>query len=318
MKYITLKGIKDNKYIEKKCSRLIMGSGQFYQYESEEDNFKILDNFIEMGGNMFDTGHQYFNSEVTLGKWIKERGNREKIYILTKGAHPDDGEPGKRVNPASITKDVLESLERLNIGYIDFYALHRDDPSKEVGPIIEVLNEHLAAGRIHAIGASNWTYERIQEANEYASKHGLIGFTFNSPSLSLAKCNEVPWPDSIVADQEMIDWHKGNQLPLLSWSSQAMGFFSGKFSPEDRSNEELVRVYYNDENWKKYEIAKEIGSQKNMSAIQISLAYVLNQSFPTAAIIGPMEVSELASSLEGSKIRLTADEIKWLDLTEIE
>lgn len=96
------------------------------------------------------------------------------MIIMTKGAHPDDGEPSNRVNPRAIHNDVPDSLEKLRTSYIDLYALHRDDPSVEVGPIVEALNEHVAAGRIHAIGASNWTYNRIQEANDYAWTHGLV------------------------------------------------------------------------------------------------------------------------------------------------
>lgn len=316
MNYITLKGIVENKSIEKKCSRLIMGTAHFYQFNDKERAFTIMDEYVRARGNMFDSAHQYINSEVVLGEWAESRGIREDIYILTKGAHPDDGEPGPRVNQAAITKDIMESLERLRTNYIDFYALHRDDPSVEVGPIMEVLNEHIAAGRIHAIGASNWSHTRIQEANDYAAKHGLIGFTFNSPNLSLAQCNRPRWPGCVSVNEEISNWHKGTQMPLLSWSSQAGGFFSGRFTPENRENEEMVQVYYSEENWERFNRAEKLAEEKGASAIEIALAFVLNQPYPTGAIIGPEKVEELLSSIKGAEIHLTAKEMDHLNLIE--
>jgi len=316
MNYLTLRGLADNKSIEKKCSRLIMGTAGFYQFADKEQAFTIMDQYVQAGGNMFDSAHQYINSEEILGEWVESRGIRKDIYILTKGAHPDDGEPGPRVNREAINKDVKESLARLRTDYIDFYALHRDDPSVDVSLIMQVLNEHIAAGRIHAIGASNWTHTRIQEANDYAAKHGLIGFTFSSPNLSLAHCNKPRWPGCVSVNEEISDWHKGTQMPLLSWSSQAGGFFSGRFSPENRENEEMVDVYYSEGNWERLNRAQKLAVEKGTSAIEIALAYVLNQPYPTAAIIGPEKVEELLSSIKGAEILLTSEEVDLLNLSE--
>ncbi|MFJ5624090.1 aldo/keto reductase [Peribacillus loiseleuriae] len=317
MNYITLKGLVDNKSIEKRCSRLIMGTAGFYQFDDKEQAFTIMDQYVQAGGNMFDSAHQYINSEEILGEWAEARGIRKDIYILTKGAHHDDPEPGPRLYPEAINKDVKESLERLRTDYIDFYALHRDVLSVDVGPIMEVLNEHIVAGRVHTIGASNWSHSRIQEANDYAAKHGLVGFTFSSPNLSLAKCNKPRWVGCVSVNEEISNWHKGTQMPLLSWSSQAGGFFSGRFSPENRENEEMVELYYSEDNWERYNRAQKLALEKGASVIEIALAYVLNQPYPTAAIIGPEKVEELLSSIKGSKILLTAEEIDLLNLHEL-
>ncbi len=91
-------------------------------------------------------------------------------------------------------------------------------------------------------------------------------------------------------------------MPLFSWSSQARGFFTGRFTPEDRSNEDLVRVFYNDENWERYRRAEQLAKEKGVETIQISLAYVLNQSFPAAAIIGPQNHKEMVSCREAANI----------------
>jgi aryl-alcohol dehydrogenase-like predicted oxidoreductase len=298
--------------VDKAISRLIMGTGDLRKLEEPER--MMLDAYIRAGGNTFDTAHQYRNKEVILGQWLAEKKLREQIVILTKGAHHDDGSPGPRVNPQAIRKDLLESLDRLGTDYVDLYALHRDDPDAKVGPIMEELNEHIQASRVRAIGASNWSFERIQEANDYAASHGLIGFTFSSPNLSLAKPNEPRWEGCVSADGDTCTWHGHNQLPLLAWSSQAGGFFSGHFTPDNQENLEMVRVYYNDDNWERYRRAAKLAADKNVSPIQIALAYVLNQSFPTCAIIGPRNPDELQSSIEAMHIQFTPDELAWLNL----
>ncbi|WP_306454048.1 aldo/keto reductase [Evansella halocellulosilytica] len=301
------------KRIEKQCTNLIMGTAHLYP-DRLEHACGMLDAYLEAGGNTLDTAHQYEGSEEVVGEWLEKSKKRDQIQLITKGAHPDDGEPGNRVNRDLVKKDLYESLDRLKTDYIDFYALHRDDPNVEVGPIIEALNEHIETGCIHTIGVSNWSNERIQEANDYAVANGLVGFTFNSPNLSLAKCNEPRWPGCISLDKKGIDWHAENQLPVFSWSSQAGGFFSARFSPEDRSNREMVRVYYSPENWERFHRASVLAEEKKVTPIQIALAYVVNQPFPTAAIIGPETKEELLSSVEGANITLSKHDMDWLDL----
>ncbi|MBB6672456.1 aldo/keto reductase [Cohnella nanjingensis] len=302
MAFMTVNGIR--------LSRLIMGTGDLRKLNGTE----MLDAFADAGGTTIDTAHQYTQAEKILGAWMRERGNRERLVILTKGAHHDDGSPGARVNPEAIRKDLNESLERLGTTYIDLYALHRDDPEAPVGPIVEELNRHLADGRIRAFGASNWTRERIQEANDYAEAHGLSGFSFSSTNLALATANEPRWPGCVAADEATREWHERTQIPLLAWSAQAGGFFSGLFSPEDRSNAEMARVYYSNDNWRRYERARRLAADKGVSATQIALAYVLQRPYPTAAIIGPRSEAELKDSLEAERLALTGPELAWLNL----
>lgn len=306
MKTITIPGL------EKPVTTLIQGS-DYFKPSVYENVCNVLDRYVAIGGNTIDTAHIYCGgeSEVAIGMWMKERNNREDLVILTKGAHHDH--TGPRVNAEAISKDLFESLERLQTDYIDLYALHRDDPTVPVSEIVEALNEHIKAGRIKAIGGSNWTVERLQEANNYAAEKGLVGFTFSSPNLSLAKANEPFWAGCVSADATDCGWHKDHQFPLLSWSSQARGFFTGRFSPEDRSDSDIVRVFYSDENWERLRRAEQLAKEKGVSTIQIALAYVLNQPFPTCALIGAQNEHELQSCYEGSLITLTEEEINWLE-----
>lgn len=307
MEYIQIKGSP------KKVSRLMKGSDYFFHHAYEKASAN-LDAFMAIGGNSIDTAHIYCGgqSEEVIGRYMQERGNREDLVILTKCAHHDHN--GPRVNKEAIQADLTSSLARLQTDYIDLYALHRDDPAMPAGEVIEILNEHVKAGSIRAIGVSNWTWQRIKEANEYAEANGLVGFSFSSPNLSLAKANEPFWAGCVSADEETCAWHEQEQFPLLSWSSQARGFFTGRFTPEVRDNADLVRVFYSDDNWERLERAKQLAEKKGVSAIQIALAYVLNQPFPTCALIGAQTSEELHSCDAGSLIELTKEEMDWLDL----
>ncbi|MDP4097279.1 aldo/keto reductase [Paenibacillus sp. P96] len=307
MEYIRIEGT------HKSVSRLIKGS-DYFTHEDYDTAARNLDAFLEAGGNTIDTAYIYTGgqSEEVIGRYMKEKGNRDQWVILTKGAHHDQN--GPRVHRAAIDADLARSLERLQTPSVELYALHRDDPSVPVGEILEALNRHIEAGTIEAIGASNWTWQRLQEANEYAAAHELQGFSFSSPNLSLAKANEPFWSGCVSADQETCDWHERQQLPLLSWSSQARGFFTGQFTPERRDNEDLVRVFYSEDNWERLRRAEQLADQKNASTIQIALAYVLNQPFPACAVIGARTPAELESCAEGAGIKLTQEELQWLDL----
>lgn len=306
MKTITIPGI------EKPITSLIQGS-DYFKPSVYEKVCNVLDRYVAIGGNTIDTAHIYCGgeSEVAIGMWMKERNNREDIVILTKGAHHDH--TGPRVNAEAISEELFVSLDRLQTDYVDLYSLHRDDPTVPVSEIIDALNEHIKAGRIKAIGGSNWTVQRLQEANEYAAENGLVGFTFSSPNLSLAKVNEPFWAGCVSANATDLAWHKEHQFPLLSWSSQARGFFTGRFSPEDRSNSDIVRVFYSDANWERLRRAEQLAKEKGVTTIQIALAYVLNQPFPACALIGAQNEQELQSCNEGSMIVLTEEELNWLE-----
>jgi len=296
-------------------SQLIMGT-DFFRLDNPDEIHYIMEQYLAIGGNTLDTALVYCGgeSEQAIGKWLEETEKASEINILTKGAHHDDN--GPRVNAAAIRSDLMTSLERLRTDYVSMYALHRDDPQVPVGLILEALNEHVEAGRVGAIGASNWSEKRLQAAAEYAEQHGLIGFSFSSPNLSLAKANEPYWANCISIYEAGLKWYEQHQLPLLSWSSQARGFFSGRYSPDNHENADLVRVFYSDDNWERLRRATELAERKGLTAIQIALAYVLNQPFPTCALIGPRSETEMLSCQEGAQITLTAAELAWLDLSE--
>ena len=311
MEHLTIPGVA------KPISRIVLGTLVFSP-NKEMTGEELLDGFCAAGGNAIDTAHAYGGgaSERVIGTWLKTRDNRGEVFLIDKGAHHTPKVPRPRLNPQEIKCDLDESLDRLHTDYIDLYLLHRDDPQIPVATIIDYLNEEIEAGRILAFGASNWTHQRIQDANEYADQNGLIGFAVSSSNLSLAVPMEAMWPGVLSASEEAQRWHRENQFPLIPWSSQARGFFSRQFTPENRDDENMVRVYYNRDNFERLKRAQTLGKEKGFTAIQIALAYVVHQPYPTFPIVGPCTLEELASSLEALKIELSNDEMRWLNLQD--
>ena len=132
--------------IEKPVSRLVQGTMALSPTDLTR-SYRLLDDTFAQGCTAFDTAHVYAGGdcERTLGGWIQERGLRDQVVIITKGAHPNADR--QRLTPSDINADLSDSLERLQTDYVDLYLLHRDDPTVPVGPILETLNEHQRAGR---------------------------------------------------------------------------------------------------------------------------------------------------------------------------
>ncbi len=304
MKYAEIKGI------EKKVSRIVMGVDNQLTFPHAAVMF---DDFVEKGGNAFDTAYIYGGGlqEKLLGQWVKSRNIRKDIIVIGKGAHTPF------CTPQDLTKQLLISLERMQTDYVDIYLLHRDNPEIPVGEFVDVLNQHKKAGRIKVFGGSNWTLERIDQANEYAKRNGLEGFSVVSNNFSLARMLQPIWHGVVSSsDEKSRKWFEKTQIPLIAWSSQARGFFTGKYSPEYKDEPEMVRCWYSDDNFKRLERAKQLAKQMNVPTTAIALAYVLCQKFLIFAIIGPRTLSETRTSLKALEIQLTQQQLRWLNLEE--
>lgn len=310
---------------DKPVSRVVQGTSIApVNMQNRDGCFALFDAVMELGINAFDTAHQYADgdAERLLGQWMAERGLRERVFILSKGAHHTQDR--RRVTPADITGDLMDSLARLETDYIDLYVLHRDDPSMPVGPIVEVLNEHHAAGRIRAFGGSNWSVERLVEANEYAIQHGLRPFSASSVHLSLAVQLKSPWRDCVTITgagaEAARDWYARTQTPIFAWSSLSGGFCTGRFTRDNLSaftgeNDRLViDCYADDENFTRLERAQKLAATKGLTLPQMALAYVLNQPLNVFALIGHQSRQEAAETAVACDVTLSVEEMDWLDL----
>ena len=145
-------------------SRLVMGCDN---QQTLAHASAMFDHFFAAGGNTFDTGYIYGGGlqERLLGRWIANRGVRDQVAIIVKGAHTP------HCDPPSIQSQLTESLERLGTDHADFYFMHRDNLEIGVEEFVDVLDAEVRAGRIRTFGGSNWTPARIDAANAYAAAH---------------------------------------------------------------------------------------------------------------------------------------------------
>ncbi|MCZ7645378.1 MAG: aldo/keto reductase [Planctomycetota bacterium] len=308
--------------VNKPVSRLVLGT-MIVSSDDPEKSFALLDEFVTAGGTTLDSAHVYGGgkSERGIGLWMERRGNREQVVVISKCSHPNADR--KRVTPYDIASDLHDSLARLRTMYIDLYFLHRDDSELPVGPIVEALNEHHAAGKIRAFGGSNWTHQRLEEANAYAAKHGLVPFSISSPNLSLADQQQSPWgPDCItISGPKHADarcWYAEHKMPIFAWSSLARGFFSGRLNRENFKEAALdpsvVKAYCYEENFQRLERAAELAKEKGLSVPQVALAWVLEQPIDIYALIGAANREEIAANVGALGLKLTPAECEWLDL----
>lgn len=138
-----------------------------------------------------------------------------------------------------------------------------------------------------------------------------------SNHFGLAESQDVQWIGSRhVTDRASKEWLRERQIPLLSWSSQSRGFFTGRARPEDLPDPEMVRCYYNDENFERLRRAEQLAAELGVATTAIALAYVLNQPFPTFPLFGPRSIDETRTSMAALSIELTQAQSNWLDLVE--
>ena len=293
-------------------SNLVMGSVSFFLGDQERSNER-LDAYVESGGNAVDTGRIYGGgeSEPAIGNWLASRGIRDEFVVLTKGCHPHG--QTRRVTREALESDVSESLKALQTDMIDIYLMHRDDLRVPVGEIIGWLNEHVSAGSIKTLGASNWTRARVQAANDFASETGQSGFEVVSNYAGLAVTNEPMWWECIEMDADYRNWLAATKTPNFCWSSLSHGFFSRKHDSGDPEHDDMVRTYGSDENRNRLQKAAELGRSRNLSATQVACAYVLSQKYPSFAVVSPENLEELNQLVEASAVSLGDDELNWLE-----
>lgn len=295
--------------IAKPASAVMLGFEFFPNFAAAS---LTLDAFYEAGGNAFDTAYVYGGgkTESIFGDWHTSRKvPREEIVLIGKGAH------SPLCYPDMIAKQLDQSLNRLKTDYVDIYFMHRDNTAVPVGEFVDAMDAEVKAGRIRGIfGGSNWTRARFDEAIAYAEKNGKAAPAALSNNFSLAEMLDPIWAGCVAAsDDEWKAWLNAKQIPNFAWSSQGRGFFTDRAGRDKQNDEELVRVWYSDRNFGRRDRAIELAQKLGRNPIHIALAYVIAQPFPVIPLIGPRTIAELEDSLSALDIKLTPEQVKWLE-----
>ena len=272
----------------------------------------VWDAWMEAGGNAFDTGFVYGGGlhEKVLGDWLRARGVAKQAVVIAKGAH------SPYCTPRSIGIQLAISLERLQLDSAAIYIMHRDNPAVPVAEFVDALNALKSAGKIGIFGGSNWSPARIAEANAYAAANGLEPFRVLNNNLSLAVMEKPVWAGCITSNTpDTLSYLRDTGMTHLSWSSQARGYFLPEALrnrlPADTAPETCFGSPANAERRTR---AETLASERGVSAHNLATAWVLGQSFPSLALIGPRSPGEIASTLPGAALTLTPAEVLWLNL----
>lgn len=315
MEYGNIKGIS------RPVSRIFFGTAVGPMLAGENMD-AVLDGALEQGINAFDCARSYGQAEKVLGDWIRRRGCRDQVTVLSKCGDIRNGVV--HVDAQVIREQLEASLRTLKAGVIDLYLLHRDDPLTPVGEMIDELNRAVKEGKIRAFGVSNWKTDRIREADAYAERTGQSGFAVSSPNWGLARQMDDLWGGGCVTisgPEHAADraWYAETGMPVIAYSSLGRGFFSGKFRAFDEAGAKSVldsyaqKGYLYPENMRRLRNAEILAEKKGASVAKIAMAYVLAGEMNVFAVVSTTKAERLAESAEAAEMRLTAEETAFLE-----
>ena len=315
MRYDILNGTND------KISRIALGTDVYGTALDCGTSISLLDNYCELGGNVIDTASVYGGenehiSEKLIGKWLKDKQCRDKLFISTKGGHPKTSDMSiSRLSPREIESDIDESLKNLGTDYIDIYWLHRDDISIDSGIIMDALDNLVKKGKTRYIGMSNWTCGRIDEANAYARKTGRTEIISSQIQYSAAHAVvENNDPTLVLMNDDEYDYFSKHDLSVFAFASQAKGFFSKLAKGGIDALSEKARIrYLSDINLKIFECIKTVAENHGAAVGEIVIASLIcNSAFQTVPIIGCKNITQLTETLNGADVRLSAEECDYI------
>ncbi len=302
-------------------SKIVMGGYGMGDEKDYQLTCSQLDYYLSQGGNCIDTARRYgFGvSEQTIGRWMRERGNRNQIFLCTKGGHPPkESLHISRLSRQEIDSDLEESLRDLGTDRVELYFLHRDDVTRPVSDIMETLDRHVRSGKVLALGASNWSPERIEEANRFARENGLTPFSASQIQWSLARTTPEMLRDDTLQtmNPQAYEWYQREQMPVFSFSSQSSGFFQRYIAHDNAPIDPKIQKwskYLTPENQKRAERIKELSRETGYSVSGLALAYLTGNLVPTLPIIGCGSMETLRDSLAQTDIVLTQEQIAYLE-----
>ena len=296
----------------RKSSRILLGTAYFGDGIDKDNAFLMMDKFREMGGTHIDTARLYADgkAEEIVGEWVQSRNAKEMI-VSTKGGYYDmDCGEKPRLCKSDITYDLEQSQKALKTDAIEFYWLHRDDETTPVEEIVNMMNGFVKSGKIRKFGASNWTAKRIDAANKYAEKNGLMGFSASQIRFNPAYC--LGERTGLVGmDETEFAFYKENNMPVVAYSSQAKGFFS-KLAEQGESalSEKAKKRYLCEENIKRTEVLKRFSEKYNVSiAAIICGAFSSFENPEVFPVIGGSRLEQIEQSLTGADVKIEKAEL---------
>jgi len=283
----------------------------------EPTSFNILDAFVDKGLDFIDTADVYSKwapgnkggeSETILGNWIKKSRKRDKIILATKVGKPM-AEDKKGLSKAYITQAVEASLKRLQTDYIDLYQSHEDDKNTPLEETLSTFTDLIKQGKVRAIGASNYSGARLQEALDISTKNGFASYQCLQPEYNLYEREQY--------ETELEPVCLKNNVGVINYYSLASGFLTGKYRSEadlqKSTRGQGVKQYLNDRGFKILAALDEVSAQHHTTPASIALAWVLARPGITAPIASATSLKQLDETTKALEINLSNADIELLN-----
>ena len=290
----------------------VLGGNVFGMTAGRDASFAVLDRFVERGGGMIDTadvysawvpGHKGGESETMMGAWLKESGARDRVLIASKVGMMPGG-----LKPERIRDAVQGSLDRLGVDTIDLYFAHKDDTDVPLDEVLGAFGELVDAGTVRAIGASNYTADRLAEALRVADEMGLPRFTVMQPELNLLDRAQYEGALQTLCIDE--------GLGVVTYFSLASGYLSGKYRGADDLGKSprgaRVRPYMEGRGPAMLAVMEGIAAETGATLSQIALAWIAAQPGVTAPIASATSTAQLDEIMASETLVLTDEQLAAL------
>ena len=287
---------------------LVFGGNVFGWTADEKRSFELLDRFVERGFNAIDTADVYSSwapglaggeSETVLGNWLARRGRRDDVVLMTKVGM---WEPRKGLSAANIEAAVNGSLKRLRTDHIDVYFAHIDDQDVPLEETLGAFARLIEAGKVRAIGASNYSAERLQQALAVSQAQGLPRYEVMQPQYNLYDRADFEAGLAGVAQEQ--------DVGVVSYFSLASGFLTGKYqSAEDLKGSAragFMQGYFDERGQKLLGVLREVAADVSATPAQVALAWLMGRPGVTAPIASATSLAQLDELMGAAALSLPA------------
>jgi aryl-alcohol dehydrogenase-like predicted oxidoreductase len=297
---------------------LAFGGNVFGWTADEATSFKLLDAFVDGGFNLVDTadvysrwieGHVGGESETVIGRWLKTSGKRNRVVLATKvGMDMGDNKIG--LSPQHIRRSIEDSLRRLQTDHVDLYQSHQDDPKTPLEDTLATYAELIREGKVRAIGASNTSAARLDEALATSARLKLPRYESLQPLYNLM---ERP-----AYESELEPLCRREGLGVINYFGLASGFLTGKYRSEADASKSprggnIVKKYLNDRGRKVLDALDSAAAQHKATAAQVALAWQIARPGLTAPIASATSLAQWNELAAAAKLTLDAATIAAID-----
>ncbi len=297
---------------------LVFGGNVFGWTADEKTSFDLLDRFVDAGFNAIDTADVYSRwapgnsggeSEAIIGNWLKARGNRDKVVIVTK-VGSDIGQGRVDLSPLHIEKAVEASLKRLRTDVIDLYLSHWPDPTVPHAETLGAYRRLIEKGKVRHIGASNLDAGQLKAALDAADHHGLPRYEVLQPAYNLYDRSEFDGP--------LRDLCVARGIGVIGYYGLARGFLSGKYRSKADLGKSLrggsVASYLNERGMRILAALDEVSAAHGVGQAQAALAWIMARPAITAPIASATSLDQLDGLTAAASLHLSAADMKRLDM----